>query len=351
VSTAGLNEKEAAMRDDPRFIRRMILPLSLLIACLAMIGLSAPLAIAQEATPSASPIAGDPVQAAANWLVSQQGADGSYPGFDGQPDPGATADAVLALAAAKEAGADADLSAPVAYLEANALVFAQQGPGQAAKLALAIVAAGGNPRDVATVDPISLITRSADPDTGLFGFGVFDHGLIVLAHVAANEPVPETAIEALRATQIADGSWAFDGTTDAGAGDSNTTAIVIQALVAAGFGDDPMVESALGYLHTVQAENGGFPYQPADPIVADGNSTALVVQAIIAAGEDPASAGWNNAAGALATFQNPSGAFRYTDAEPGDNFFATVQALPAVAGLPLPILPAAVPAATPAIGG
>ncbi|MGH2559306.1 MAG: hypothetical protein ACRDJH_09595, partial [Thermomicrobiales bacterium] len=310
--------------------RRLMISSMLFVALLSLIATAAPAAGAKQATPAAALA----VDAAAVWLVSQQADDGSYAGFDGEPDPGATADAVIALAAARQAGADVDLSAPLAFLEANALVYAQTGPGQAAKLALAVVAAGGNPRDVETVDPIALITRSGDEETGLFGFGVFDHALIVLAHVAANEPVPDVAVEAMRTTQIDDGSWAFDGTMDAGAGDTNTTAVVIQALVAMGHGDDPMVESALGYLATVQAEGGGFAYQPADPLAPDANSTALVVQALIAAGEDPASGDWNDAAGALVGFQNPSGAFRYTDTEADDNFFATIQALPAIAGLP-----------------
>ena len=69
----------------------------------------------------------------------------------------------------------------------------------------------------------------------------------------------------------------------------------------------------------------------------DANSTAIVVQAILAVGPDPASADWNTAAAALAGFQNPSGAFRYTDDQPEDNLVATVQAIPAIAGLPYPI--------------
>jgi hypothetical protein len=54
---------------------------------------------------------------------------------------------------------------------------------------------------------------------------------------------------------------------------------------------------------------------------------------------DPSAPDLLDAAGALATFQNPSGAFRYTDDAPDDNLFATVQAIPALVGLPLPIVP------------
>ena len=141
----------------------------------------------------------------------------------------------------------------------------------------------------------------------------------------------------MRAAQGEDGGWAFDGSTAAGAADSNTTALVIQALVAAGHGDDPMVDRALAFLSTLLVPDGGFAYGPADPLVADANSTALVLQALIAAGEDPASPEWGNAPLALALFQTPSGGLRYmaTDEEP--NLLATVQAIPAMEGLSLPV--------------
>ena len=82
---------------------------------------------------------------------------------------------------------------------------------------------------------------------------------------------------------------------------------------------------------------GGFAYGPGDPLVADANSTALVIQALIAAFEDPSSPEWGNAALALSQFQTDSGGFRYllTDEEP--NLLATVQAIPAMAGMPLPV--------------
>jgi hypothetical protein len=307
---------------------------------------------AQVASPAASPISSESVTAAADWLVAQQADDGSYAGLDGKPDTGTTADTIIALAAARAAGAEVDLAKPFAYLTANALVYAQTGPGQAAKLTLAVVAAGGNPRDIAKVNPVALISHSADEETHLYGFGVIDHALILLALQAAGEAISSDAISALQATQIDDGSWSFDGSTDAGAGDSNTTAVVIQALVATGHGDDPMVGKALDYLKTVQADTGGFAYQPAQPLAPDANSTALVVQALIAAGQDPASAEWRNAAAALVSFQNSSGALHYSDAQPDDNFLATIQALPPLAGLPMPVIgPSAIegtPVASPA---
>lgn len=313
---------------------------ALLSLVLGLILLAAP---ATAFTQEASPVADDAVERAAAWLLAQQAPDGGFVGFAGSSDVGVTVDAVIALAAARNAGITVDLAPALAFLEENALVYAQTGPGQAAKLALGVAAAGGDPHDVNGVLPLTIVEVSAS--RGMVGFSIFEHVYGVLALVASDRPVPATALDVLREAQLDDGSWSFDGTKEAGAGDTNTTALVIQALVAAGQGDDPMVAAALQYLASVQADSGGFPYQPGESVEADANSTALAVQAIIAVGQDPASDAWRNAAGALARFQNPSGAFRYADDQPDDNLFATVQALPAIAGQPFPILPA-VPAAS-----
>ncbi len=120
--------------------------------------------------------------------------------------------------------------------------------------------------------------------------------------------------------------------------DSNTTSLILQALAAAGSGDDEIVTRGVEYLHTLQLPDGsGLAYGPADPLVADANSTALVVQALIAAGEDPSSPDWGNAALALAKFQLPDGSLRYLASDDAPNLLATLQAIPAMAGVPLPV--------------
>jgi len=285
-----------------------------------------------------APAAGTPLARAVAWLQTQQNQDGGF-GSPGKSDPSTTASAVIALAAGQRAGLEVKLDRALAYLDTQALVYTQRGVGQAAELALAERAAGRDPSSVAKVNPLAIVEHGLGHGDQLAAADVFDHALAMLALAADRQPVPAGAVQALARTQIGDGSWAFDGSTEAGKGDSNTTALVIQALVAAGHGKDAMVAQALAYLRSVQAPSGAFAYQPAHPLVPDANSTALAVQAILAAGQDPASPAWKNATAALAAFQNPSGAFRYTDAQRGDNLLATVQAIPALAGLPLPILP------------
>ena len=350
-----------------------------LIAALILTGPSLALlpqpVLAQDATPAAAPTPTpdplrEPLERAVEYLLAQQAEDGGFVGFAGTADPGTTADAVVALKAAGFRGITVDpaITAALVYLEPQAAAYAAIGPGQAAKLALAAVAAGRDPAAFGGVDLLAAATAPlATPTAGTptatpaipggYGTGIFDHALVMLALAAVHRPVPPEAIAALRATQLADGSWAFDGSTEPGAGDSNTTALVVQALVASGNGTDPMVAAALDYLRAVQTVTGQFAFQATEPLVADANSTALAVQAIVATGQDPTSPDdWRNAVRGLAAFQNVSGAFRYQDAEPADNLLATLQAIPALAGIPLPVGVAceeeaadAAPGATPVI--
>ena len=168
----------------------------------------------------------------------------------------------------------------------------------------------------------------------------------MLALAAAKVPIPPAAATALTQRQSSDGSWSFSGTTEPGQGDSNTTAIVVQALVAVGSANADAIGKALDYLRTVRMADGSYAYQPgatAHP-AGDANSTALVMQALIAAGL-PADAG-----DALAHFQNSDGAFRYRDDSPADSLLASVQAIPALMAKPLPIAPSgAGPAYPPAL--
>jgi hypothetical protein len=138
----------------------------------------------------------------------------------------------------------------------------------------------------------------------------------------------------------------------------------VQALIAAGeeAGSDTVVK-ALDYYKGVQNDDGGWPYQnPSDyGTDTDANSTAVTIQALIAAGQDPVGSDWTTEGGntpvaALEAFQNESGAFAWQAAMPDDNLLATVQALPALAGNAFPMATmdvgeAAAPTTVPETGG
>lgn len=332
--------------EKPRFsIHRLS---ALLLAVLLSLALAAPAVMAHDATPPASPVASpipaqDAGAAATAWLLKQQLPDGSFTGFTGSPDPGVTTDALLALVAASQAGIDVhvQIEAALTYLYAHGNDYASKGVGQAAKLAVAVEAAHGDPSKVAGGDPAQAVASAQPGANGLFGGGAFDHAYVILALAATSASIPQVAIDALEKSQIADGSWGFDGGTAAGNGDTNTTSIVIQALASAGQAANPMVAKGLAYLQSTRLANGSFPYQPGG--AGDANSTALVIQAFIAAGETTQASGMT---AALTAFQNADGAFHYQATSPDDNLFSTLQAIPAIFGLDFGQLAGA--AATPA---
>jgi LPXTG-motif cell wall-anchored protein len=103
--------------------------------------------------------------------------------------------------------------------------------------------------------------------------------------------------------------------------------------------DDPQIQKTIAHFRTQQNADGGFPYINPSPYGtdSDANSTAVVMWAILAAGQDPAGIDWKyqgqdglSALDRLRAFQNESGAFRWQDETPDDNFASTVQAAIAV---------------------
>ena len=314
-------------------MKRMTMPAMVLIWLVLAVAIPVG---AQEATPSASPaVEGGDLASATAWLIDQQGEDGAFVSFSGEPDAGTTVDALIALVAAEGAGVDTATSIPdaLAYLESGdvALVYEQTGVGQAAKLTLALVAAGRGPRDFATTNPVSIVEAGQNDETGVFGTGLYHHAYALMALAATGSEVPASALDALAATQAENGGWSFDGSTDPATADSNTTSMVVQALVATGNAGHEVMVPALEFLESTITDDGAA-YAPGAE--ADANSTALVLQAMLATGGETA-----GLEAALATFQTDSGAYFYQAADPSENLFSTVQAIPAAAGAVLPILP------------
>lgn len=154
------------------------------------------------------------------------------------------------------------------------------------------------------------------------------------------------AASGLLSYRLPDGSFSFNGDPTPGSGDSNTTALVAQALVAAGAGADSLAPS-LAYFRAKQNPDGGWTYQKPSPYgeATDANSTSLVLQALLAAGESPAD--WGDPVRSLLALQTGDGGLAFNAETPGDNLLATVQAIPALAGVSL----AQPPELTPPAGG
>jgi len=284
--------------------------------------------------------------AAVAWLKEQQNADGGF----GSPESsvGATADTMIAVAATGDNAAGWTAGGPSAldYLKAN--IGSVSKAGDLGKVVLALIASGQNPRTCCGTDLVADLQGMTGADGKIGGENDFinEHSFAILALRSAYQPVPAESVNYLLTRQAEDGTWSWNGDTTPGGGDNNTMAIVVTALSAAGVpADNAQIQKALDHLKGQQNSDGGFPYISPSPwgTDSDANSTAVVIWALLAAGEDPGGVDWKyqgqdglSAMDRLRAFQNDSGAFRWQDAMPSDNFMATIQALVALEWETLP---------------
>lgn len=326
------------------------------VAAALLLGLFSALREAQAAAQVQPEAQLGAVDAAAQWLVEQhQNEDGGYTSFStgaeaAPSDVGGTADAILGLASTGynvAAPYPGRAQSPVDFLLDNAAdvaAYASQSGGPNGKLILALTAAGQDPRDFGGYDFTISLTQHLSP-TGQFNVvSPYEQGLAMLAFDALNEPAPAEAVAWLLSVQAQDGDLA--GSWDDGfgtMGNVDATAMAIMALVAVGDEThEDAVSAARDFLMAQQLESGGWGYAPELPESA--NSTALAVQALSALGEDFYSADGEWAVdgvsplAALLAWQSESGALQADFGEgPADDFFTTVQALPALTGRSYPL--------------
>ena len=220
------------------------------------------------------------------------------------------------------------------FVRLRATKYSRQGVAEAGKLAVAAVAAGGC-RTVRSLQPGAYFSDTLGayaPDSGFNAWGI-------LGTLALSQTAPSRAVEALAAQQQPDGGWEWQpgfGT------DTNTTAVAVQTLVAAGYPVTATeVVSGLAFLKSGQVAGGGFVYDPAAPENgADANSTAYVLMALSAVGEDGGSEQWSvdgsTAVDFLVGLQLPDGSLEW-QAGTGPNLLATAQAATALLGRSYPL--------------
>lgn len=278
-------------------------------------------------------------QRAVDWLHTQQAADGGF------GPANSTASAVYVIA---RAGQDPDSPAwtrnGTSALRALELALPSYvlGAGnrvaEAGKAAMAAVAAGRSARSFGGLDLVHIIQGYYNPLSGrYYQTWLYRHNLAVLGLVAAGDPVPEGARRTLLQDQHASGGWGW--AFGSGNPDVDSTGFTMYTLVAVG---EPAGSTALTraatYLRDMQFPDGSFP-AIATNTAGNSNSTALALQGLLAAGIDPWQAPYArlNAAGAiitpldaLLTFQEDSGAFVYMPTLPESRQMAVFDAVPAL---------------------
>jgi hypothetical protein len=214
------------------------------------------------------------------------------------------------------------------YWLLNGNTYANYSSGESGKLALGLVASNG-------CWPYSAFKPSKyySPTSGIYDPDSINQAFAILGEAALSNTIPGEAINYLRGKIQLNGAWEYK---DGYGTDTNTTAIVIQALLSSGENvATTEVISGLIYLKSAQNTDGGFTYDPLSNYGTDSdtNSTAYAVQAILAAGEDPTAGRWvissTNPISYLLSMQLADGSFEYQTGG-GSNLLATQQAIPAL---------------------
>jgi hypothetical protein len=143
--------------------------------------------------------------------------------------------------------------------------------------------------------------------------------------------------------------------------DTNSTSLAIEGLSAQGDLGSSDASKALKFLTKAQDPDGGWGYEPnaaSAPGSTDPDSTALVIQALLALGQSPTKStfdkGTANPVAALESYQVTSGSGAGSFTFPGlsgPDLLATYQAVPAVSGVVFPfdlsVTTSSLPAGTP----
>jgi hypothetical protein len=344
-------------------------------AALAML-LVAALLVGTAARGEATPPTTDRATAtayAAHWLAAQVTSDGDVLDAHGNPSTSNTLQTALALATAGHDQAAFDRA--VSWLSAHVDDVTGTGvhidAGVTGTLLMVVVAAGDDPTAFGGVDLVSRLEGTLGAfEPGLYGSyadvgdptysGVYDQSLAILGLKAAGVTESSAALDWLVAQQCTSsgsltGAWMsyrppatachdFDSVTFTGV-DTNSTAVALDALEAAG--RTPAAD-ALSWLAANQNADASFGFYVGNP--GDPDSTALVVQAIEAGGESPAAGRWvkdgKNPVQALLSFQigcdaavADRGAFTFPGSGGAPSAIATEQAVWGTSGRTFPLGP------------
>jgi hypothetical protein len=238
---------------------------------------------------------------------------------------GFRSDAVSALAAARKAHVSVPSKTMARFIdnvEENALDYSGEA-GPTAKLLLAAISAGKNPRCFGAAgerqDLVAVLEGTYNAKTGQYGESAFSHGFALAALKAAHEKVPAKAITYAKSKR---GKYGWNYAMSKNSGDDvESTAIIIEGLRAAGVSrKDAALKSAYKWITNQRNTDGG--YNPATPAAGaaagetQANTTAFAIEAADAMGIDNKKA--KRALRALQKKSGGKGAFRSSVSTEGE---------------------------------
>jgi hypothetical protein len=249
-----------------------------------------------------------PIAQSAGYLESRRGADGGVSEPGGRADASLTAWTILGLRAA---GRDPGRAAREYVRTAP--------PEDVTQTALRALALG----DEALLNRLE---AARQPD-GRIGPLVNSTAWSVLALRAAGRRAGAATVRYLLRQQRKTGGWSWH---PRGAPDSNDTAVVLQALRAAGVRGRPLTRG-VRFLRRLQAADGGFRLvRGREP---DAQSTAWAIQGLLAASVEPGRRAYRY----LSRLRRPDGSYRYSKRYGVTPVWVTAQVIPALARKPFPL--------------
>jgi hypothetical protein len=268
-----------------------LLPRAAVFLVTVALGCTAAAAPALAATKASAPVTKP--AAASGWLARQMVAGSHFTEkYDGvtYPEQGETIDAIFAFAATKSANAYG--ARAIKWLQQSSIldnyigVGTESYAGATAKLALAAEVRGDNPANFGKVNLIArlakLLAKSGRySDHSAYGdySNAFSQSLAVIA-LSRHGGAPAKAVSFLVSSECKNGGYPLDFSQKTCVSDTDATALVAQALLAAG--QRAAAIRGLNWLVSVQKHNGGV--DAAGGTRPNANSTGLAGEAFAAAG-------------------------------------------------------------------
>lgn len=291
-------------------------------------------------------------QSTVDWVIVQQQPDGGWSdGYSAGSSAGITAELVFALSGLgldthQLVGANGD--SPIEFLANYVAQNPDMARSQAAKIMIALTAAGENARAFARFNLFDYVVEEFDPTTDYVWDDpatTYGYCLMAAALYTANDGEWVNAsenrraargivqgMELLIAEQSERGSWGYHPDTDI---NTNVTAVCTEAMYIYGTSDAMNAfERGVRFLRSVQNWDGGWPEQPNGNATSesDTNSTALVMQMLFATPEDFDQWDRDAAYDFMYSMLNPSGSVSWRASVRGDNMISTAAYLASMSG-------------------